>query len=209
VETPAGHTGAGLMSQAAPIAIAHPGPAPDITAAAAKPKLSWFARRTLWRRAWRGPMALMLAVGPAGLAFAVELPPIGRLLLLLTAVVILLLVRWALRGTQDVTRFQVREREARALWQAALARWEAEAGPRRFDTKRAELEKLKDWWRTAAGQPEQRIRIESAIRRAFEELPLIANQIQVARMALRPSTEETYERLLQAELDLETMSRKR
>src|SRR6185503_11260572 len=88
VETPGGPTGAGLMFQAAPIAIAHPGPAADITAAATKPKLSWLARRALWRRAWRGPVALVLAIGPAALAFSVELPPIGRMLLLLAAVVI-------------------------------------------------------------------------------------------------------------------------
>jgi len=209
VETPGGPTGAGLMFQAAPIAIAHPGPAADITAAATKPKLSWLARRALWRRAWRGPVALVLAIGPAALAFSVELPPIGRMLLLLAAVVIFALVRWALRISQDVTPFQVREREARTRWQAALAQWEAEAGPGRFDAKRAELAKLKDWWTTAAGQPEQRIRIEAAIHRAFGELQLIASQVQIGRMALRPTAEAAYARLLQAELDLEAMSKKR
>src|SRR5688572_18871932 len=113
-----GRMGAGLMSQAPLIAIEHPGPAPDIAAAPSKPKLSWFARRTLWRRAWRGPVALVLAVGPAAMAFGVEMPPIGRMLLLLVAVVIFALVRWALRGSQDVTPFQRREHEARTLWQA-------------------------------------------------------------------------------------------
>jgi hypothetical protein len=209
MDSPAtGLTGAGPMSRAPLIAIEHPGPAPDITAAG-KPKLSWFARLTLWRRIWRGPVALVLAVGPAAMAFGVEMPPIGRMLLLLVAVVIFALVRWALRGSQDVARFQMREHEARKLWQSALAQWDAQAGPRRFDAKRAELAKLEDWLRTAAGQPEQRIRIETAIRRAFGELQLIANQIQVARMTLRRNAEEIYERLLQAELDLKTMSKKR
>ena len=101
------------------------------------------------------------------------------------------------------------EHEARRLWQATLAEWEAEAGPRRFDDKRAELDRLKAWWTEMAGQPQQRIRIEAAIRRAFEELQQIANQIQVARTSLRRNAEEVQEVLQQMQFDLKTVSRKR
>jgi hypothetical protein len=191
------------------IAIEHPGPAPEIALPASKPKLSSVARRALWRRAWHGPVALLLAVVPAAMAFGVELPLIARGLFLLAAVAVFGLVRWALRSSLDVTTFMVREHEARKLWQATLAQWEAEAGPRRFDDKRAELEKLKDWWTQAAGQPQQRIRIEAAIRRAFEELQQIANQIHVARTSLRQNAEEVCEVLQQTQFDLKTVSKKR
>ena len=60
------------------IAIEHPGPAPDITAQAKKPRLSPVARRLLFRRGWHGTIALLLAVIPAGLSFSVDLPPLGR-----------------------------------------------------------------------------------------------------------------------------------
>ena len=54
----------------------------------------------------------------------------------------------------DDAWFVVREYECRQLWESTLAEWEARAGPRRFDDKRRELEKLKDWWDEAAGQPQ-------------------------------------------------------
>jgi DNA-binding helix-hairpin-helix protein with protein kinase domain len=190
-------------------ALEHPGPAPEIPPPTAKPKLSSVARRALWRRAWQGPVALLVAVVPAGMAFGVELPLIARGLFLVAALFIFIVVRWALRGSLDVTTFMVREHEARKLWQATLAEWEAEAGPRRFDDKRAEIEKLRAWWTEAAGQPQQRIRIESAIRRAFEELQQIANQIQVARSSLLQNAEEVQEVLQQMQFDLKTVSKKR
>jgi len=190
-------------------AIEHPGPAPEIALSADQPKLSVVARRALRRRAWHGPVALGLAIIPAGMAFGVELPLIARLLFLVAAVAIFGIVRWGLRSSLDVTTFMVREHEARKLWQATLAEWEAEAGPHRFDAKRAELEKLKDWWTQAAGQPQQRIRIEAAIRRAFEELQQIASHIQVARTSLRQNAEEVHEVLLQTQADLKAVSKKR
>ena len=190
-------------------ALEHPGPAPEVPPPTTKPKLSSVARRALWRRAWQGPVALAVAVVPAGMAFAVELPLLARGLFLLAAAFIFLLVRWALRGSLDVTTFMVREHEARRLWQATLAEWEAEAGPRRFDDKRAELEKLRAWWTEVASQPQQRILVEAAIRRAYDELLQIANQIQIARSSLRQNAEEVQEVLQQMQFDLTTVSRKR
>ncbi len=105
--------------------------------------------------------------------------------------------------------FVVREAECRLLWESTLAEWEAKAGPRKFDDKRGELEKLKNWWADAVGQPQQRTRIEAAIRRAFNDLQQIAGQIQFARMSLRENAEETYQLLLQTQLDLQAVQKKK
>jgi DNA-binding helix-hairpin-helix protein with protein kinase domain len=190
-------------------AIEHPGPAPDITAQAKKPRLSPVARRLLFRRGWHGTIALLLAVIPAGLSFSVDLPPLGRSFFFLAAVVLYGLVRLILRTTVDTTPFVVREHECRQLWETTLAEWEAKAGPRRFDDKWRELEKLKDWWDEAASQPQQRARIEAAIRRAFDDLQQIVGQIQFARMSLRENAEETYELLLQTQLDLAAVQKEK
>ncbi len=191
------------------MAIEHPGPAPNITAQAKEPRLSPVARRLLSRRGWHGTIALVLAVIPAGLSFSVDLPPLGRSVFFVAAVVLYVLMRLILRATVDTRPFVVREHECRQLWQSSLAEWEAKAGPRRFDDKRRELEKLKDWWDEAASQPQQRARIEAAIRRAFDDLLQIVSQIRFARMSLRENAEETYELLLQAQLDLAAVQTKK
>ena len=59
------------------------------------------------------------------------------------------------------------------------------------------------------GQPQQRARIEAAIRRAFDDLQQIVGQIQFARMSLRENAEETYELLLQTQLDLAAVQKKK
>jgi hypothetical protein len=188
-----------------PIEIEHPGPAPDVTANVRKPRLSWAARRFLWQRAWHGPVAFLVAVIPAGLSFGVDLPLLGRGFLLLAALVLYVVVRLVLRKTLDVTSFVVREYECRQLWETTRSEWQAKAGPVRFEEKRTELEKLKSWWTEAAGQPQQRARIEAAIRRSFNDLQQILNQIQLARMTLRENAEATYQLLLQSQLDLKAV----
>jgi DNA-binding helix-hairpin-helix protein with protein kinase domain len=185
----------------------HPGPAPDVTLAAEKPLLSPPARRLLRRRAWHGPVALLVAVLPAALSFSVDLPLLGRAFFLLAAIVLYVISRLVLRATVDATPFIVREYECRQLWETTVAEWEAKAGPRKFDEKRAELEKLKNWWAEAASQPQQRARIEQAIRRSFNDLQEIQNQIQFARTTLRENAEETYQLLLQTQLDLRAVRR--
>lgn len=187
--------------------IEYPGPAPDITVAVSPPKLSVRARWALLWRACHGPLAFLPALVPAAMAFGAERPWIARLLLLGLAAAIFLLVRWALGRTVSVTTFVAREHECRRLWQAALAQWVAEAGSARFDAKQAEFEKLQDWW--ASAEPSQRPRVEAAVDRATEELRQIADRIQVARAALRQNAEDAYARLLQAQLDLETVGKKR
>jgi len=190
-------------------AIEHPGPAPDVTARAKTPRPSPVARRLLFRRGWHGTIALLAAVVPAGLGFSVDLPPAGRSFFFLAAAVLYVLVRLILRTTVVTTPFVVREHECRQLWESTLAEWEASAGPRRFDDKRRELEKLKDWWDEAASQPQQRARIEAAIRRAFDDLQQIVGQIRFARMSLRENVEETYQLLLQTQVDLAAVQKKR
>jgi hypothetical protein len=189
------------------IEIEHPGPAPDVTANARKPRLSWAARWFLWQRAWHGPMALFVAVIPAGLSFGVDLPLLARGLFLLAAVVLYAVVRLALRKTLDITPFVVREYERRQLWRTTQSEWQAKAGPIRFEQKRTELEKLESWWTEAVGKPEQRARIEAAIQRSFNDLQQIVNQIQFARLTLRGNAEATYQRLVQSQLDLKAVRR--
>jgi len=123
--------------------------------------------------------------------------------------VLYVLVRLILRATVDTRPFVAREYECRQLWESTLAEWEAKAGPRKFDDKRRELEKLKDWWDETESQPQQRARIEAAIRRAYDDLQQIVGQIQFARMSLRENAEETYELLLQTQLDLAAVQKKR
>jgi len=191
------------------MAIEHPGPAPDVTAKAKAPRLSPLARRLLLRRSWHGPIALFVAVFPAGLSFSVDLPPLGRSFFFLAAVVLYVLARLILRATVDVAPFVAREHECRQLWASILAEWEAKAGPRRFDDKWLELGKLRDWWDGATAQPQQRAGIEAAIRRSFDDLRQIADQIRHARLSLRENAEETYELLLQAQFDLAAVQNKR
>ncbi len=188
-------------------AVEHPGLAPDITLQAKRPGLSSVARRLRVRRSWNGTVALLVAVIPAGLSFGVDLPPLARGFFFLAAAVLYVLVRLILRATVDVTPFVVREYECRQLWETTLAEWEAKAGPRRFEDKRRELEKLKDWW--DAAQPQQRPRIEAAIRRAFDELQQVTGQIDFARTSLRENAVETYELLLQTQVDLAALQRKK
>jgi DNA-binding helix-hairpin-helix protein with protein kinase domain len=189
------------------IAIEHPGPAPDLTANVKQPGPSPVARRLLFRRRWHGPVAFLIAVIPAGVSFSVDLPLLGRSFFLIAAVVFYGLVRLILRATADVTPFVVREAECRLLWESTLAEWQAKAGPRTFDDKRAELEKLKDWWADTASQPQQRARVEAAIRRAFDDLQQILNQIHFARTSLRENAEGTYQLLLQTRADLAAVER--
>ena len=184
--------------------IEHPGPAPDITAGAASPVLSARARRAAWWRSCHGPIALAFAVVPAAVAFAPDRALLVRALLLLGAAVIFVVVRRLLRRTASVARFEMRAQECRRRWQAALAQWQAEAGPSRFDVKSVELDRLEEWWETA--DPTRRPAIEAAIRRAVDELRHAAYRIEMARTSLRPAAEAAHAALLQAELDLRTLS---
>jgi len=186
------------------IATDHPGPAPDLATAASRPALSMGARCALWWRACHAPIAVAVAVVPAAFAFAPDRPMAVRGLLLAAAIVIFVAVRGLLRRTSGTARFEARERECRRRWQAALAQWQAEAGPARFDAKATELDRLEEWWETA--DPAQRPTIEAAIRRAVDELRQIAYRIEMARTSLRPAAEAAHATLLQAELDLRTLS---
>ena len=189
------------------IGIGHPGAAPNVTAGALQAVVSARARRALRWRACHGPIALAIAVVPAALAFAPGRLLIERALLLALAGVTFVIVRALLRQTLKVARFEAREQDCRRRWEAALAQWQAEAGPGRFDAKVAELERLEEWWESA--NPAQRPTIQDAIRRTVDELRQIAYRIEIARTSLRAPTEAAYGALLQAQLDLKTVGHKR
>ena len=190
------------------IATDHPGPAPDLATDLARrarqPALSLGARWALWWRASHAPIAIAIAVVPAALAFTPDRPMVMRGLLLAAAAIVFVAVRSLLRRTSGIARFEARERECRRRWQAALAKWQAEAGPARFDAKAAELDRLEEWWETA--DPMQRPLIEANIRRAVDDLRQVGYRIEMARTSLRPAAEAAHAALLQAELDLRTLS---
>ena len=151
------------------IAIEHPGPAPDLTATGRRsPSCRRLRAVSYGNVPGMGRWRFFVAIIPAGLSFSVDLPILGRMFFFIAAIALYVLIRLVLRSTVDATAFVVREHDCRRLWETTLAEWEAKAGPRKFDDKRRELEKLKDWWAEAAGQPQQRSRIEAAIRRAFQ-----------------------------------------
>jgi hypothetical protein len=189
-------------------AIPSPGPAPDVTADGTASKPSARARRALRWRSWQGPLAFLVALGPAALSFSIDVPTLGRLLFFAVAVVLFFVVRSVLRRPLNVATFVAREREAQRRWQAVLAEWEAKAGPRRFDDKWAELQKLTDWWMSAESQPQHRERIEGAMRKASDELHRIATEIEGTRTSMRHDVEIAYAVLLQTQLDLKAVSTK-
>ena len=151
----------------------------------------------------------MVAVVPAALSFSIDLPALGRLVFFAAAVVLFFLVRWALRGSLDVATFVVREHEARKLWQSTFADWEAKAGPHRFDDKRRrarEAQGLVDERRRPAAAPgPHRGRHPQGVRRICTRSP--ARPRSPAPRCAR-TVEETYELLLQTQLDLKTVSKK-
>ena len=125
----------------------------------------------LWRRGWHGPVALP-GRGRAGGAELQHRPARRSAAAVFFAAAVVLfcpgaLVAARLARCRDLRRARARGRQ---LWQSTLAEWEAKAGPHRFDDKRAELEKLKDWWderrRPAAAARPHRGRHPQRVRRA-------------------------------------------
>lgn len=190
-------------------AVEHPGPAPNLTIGIEEPKPASVARRFVRRRALHGSVALVVAVVPAAVGFGIDLPVIGRGLLFIAAIVLYALVRLGLRAKASETPFVLREQECRKRWETALADWQAKASPLGFEEKRLELERLKRWWDEVSARPQQRARIEAAIRRAFNDLQRVAHEIQSARATLYEEAREAYRRLLQAQADLETVRQRR
>ena len=191
------------------VAIEHPGPAPDVTAQATSLGCHGLRAALLFRRAWHGTIALLVAVIPAGLSFSVDLPPLGRSFFFLAAVVLYALVRLILRGDgrhDAVRRARARMPPALGIDLGGVGGEGRSAQVRRQAARAREAQGLVGRGR---GQPQQRARIEAAIRRAFDDLQQIVGQIQFARMSLRENAEETYELLLQTQLDLAAVQKKR
>ena len=173
-------------------ALEHPGPAPEIPPPTTKPKLSPVARRALWRRAWQGPVALR-GGGRARRAWPSQSScrSSRRGLFLLAAAFIFL--SGALGAARLARRHDLHGARARGAQAVAGDAWRT-GRPR---PARAASTTSAPSSRSSGpggprphGQPQQRVRIEAAIRRAFDELQQIANQIQIARTSLRQNAEE-------------------
>lgn len=135
-------------------AIRHPGPAPVLEDAAPKrmkPSGAAIAfRRSYW---FHFPLSFFIGAGPFAVGVFAHLPMAARLFFFISAFVLYYLVRRSLRATRRISMFLERDRQLRSRWDEIRNEWEAKAGPRLFDEKRAELERL---WSAWARLPEWR-----------------------------------------------------
>lgn len=130
-------------------AVRHPGPAPALEEAVPKkrrirPSEAAIAYK---RRHWfHLPMALFLAAAPLSVGIFAVLPLLARLFFFVSAIVIYILIRRSLRATASIAPFLERDRYLRSRWDEIRNDWDNKAGPRLFDMKRAELDKLRVSW---------------------------------------------------------------
>jgi DNA-binding helix-hairpin-helix protein with protein kinase domain len=92
------------------------------------------------------PMAVFIGAGPFAVGVFAHLPMLARLFFFVSSFVLYVLVRRSLRTTRRTTMFLERDRQLRIRWDEIRNEWEAKAGPRQFEEKRAELEKLWAAW---------------------------------------------------------------
>lgn len=128
-------------------AIRHPGPAPVLEQATPrrlKPSGAALAfRRSYW---FHIPMSFFIGAGPFAVGVFAHLPTLARLFFFVSSFVLYVLVRRSLRTTRRTAMFLERDRQMRSRWDEIRNEWEAKAGPRLFEEKRTELEKLWAAW---------------------------------------------------------------
>jgi len=105
------------------------------------------------RRYWfHVPLALFIAGIPVAAGVLAQVPDLGRIFFFASALILYFLVRRALKATINISTFLERDRQQRARWDSIGSEWEAKAGPRRFEDKRAELERLWTAWTSLAAR---------------------------------------------------------
>ena len=127
----------------------HPGPLPALEEAVPnKRKIRPSGEAISFRRRhwFHLPVSLFLAALPVAVGVFTELPTAARLFFFISAFVLYVLVRRTLRATISIRQFLEQDRQQRARWDSVKSEWEAKAGARRFDDKRAELERLWVAW---------------------------------------------------------------
>jgi DNA-binding helix-hairpin-helix protein with protein kinase domain len=130
-------------------AVPHPGPAPVLEDAVSKknrikPSDAALAFR---RRHWfHLPLALFVAAAPLSVGIFAHLPPLARLFFFISSLILYVLLRRSLRATASTAAFLERDRYLRSRWDEVRNEWDSKAGPRMFEQKRAELDRLRVSW---------------------------------------------------------------
>ncbi len=130
--------------------VPHPGPAPLVEDSPRdKRRVAPSAEaRVFLRRYWfHVPMSLFAAAVPLSVGVFTRLPMSARLFFFVAAFLLYFLVRRSLKATKSVSLFLERDRRQRARWDEIRNEWETKAGPRAFENKRAELERLWIAWK--------------------------------------------------------------
>jgi DNA-binding helix-hairpin-helix protein with protein kinase domain len=141
-------------------AMLHPGPAPALE------EVEPFPRRirpsaeaaAFQRRRWfHVPLAVLAAALPLWVGAFSQLPSLARLFFFFAALAIYVLIRRVLKSSIDISAFRDRERRQYLWWEQVRSDWESRAGPRRFDQKRTELERLRREWQGLSNLRESRL----------------------------------------------------
>ncbi len=130
-------------------ALAHPGPAPALEESVPnKRKVRPSVEAVTFRRQrwFHVPFSLFVSGLPIAVGVFSQLPTAGRLFFFASAFLLYVLIRRSLRATVNVSAFLELDRQQRARWDMIKSEWETKAGPRLYDEKRAELDRLWVAW---------------------------------------------------------------
>ncbi len=185
------------------LAVEHPGPAPKADWSG---KVVTSADVRAFRRWWifHTPIALLIALVPVGLIFAVDAPGVAALLALIAAIPLFIMARKALRSVGDASSLLQWMLHCRSEWEAVRREWDAKAGPAAFEAKRRELDALRATWEATTDLAERQA-VEGRMRRALGELQQIRGEILFARTSLKEKCEQAHRAYLQSEVDLKAI----
>lgn len=132
-------------------AVEHPGGAPvlDLPEGKGKVRISPAVMAFRQQRQMHQLYALVLSALPLPIALFVSLPLPARALFLLAAVGLYYVARTLVRAANDPTPFVAKARQDVEQLERIRGEWQTQAGPGRFDAKRAELDRLRDAWLAA------------------------------------------------------------
>ncbi|MBS0541918.1 MAG: hypothetical protein JSR47_24350, partial [Proteobacteria bacterium] len=129
-------------------AIEHPGGAPilDLPEGKGKVRISPAVMAFRQQRQMHRLYALVLSALPLPIALFVSLPLPARGLFLLAAVGLYYVARTLVRAANDPAIFVAKAQQDTERLERIRTEWQNQAGPGRFDAKRAELDRLRAAW---------------------------------------------------------------
>ncbi len=164
-------------------ALPHPGPAPALEESIAnKRKIRPSAEAVSFRRRhwYHMPFSLLVAALAILAGLYSQVPALGKLFFFIAAFVLYVLVRRSLKSTINISLFLERDRQQRARWDAIKSEWENKAGPRLFETKRADLERLWAEWNNLDERQAVKLREIAAHKRDLQ-LARYLDSFEIAR----------------------------